>query len=155
MWTVSSRLKPEPITNIKIHPKTKPVVIIVYRSTDGRNFDIYKTVAFAPKQASSQTSGIKRKHMELEPEVKVPGLECNRCLPKGVSFVSNMVIKEPEYEIFFTDVYGDQEFQTWNDIHKVGVDSLVSYLVLASTIKTKENARFSQKLRKLIADHPY
>ncbi|GKE32140.1 hypothetical protein Tco_1451462, partial [Tanacetum coccineum] len=36
MWTVSSRLKPEPITDIKIHPKTKPVVITVYRGTDGR-----------------------------------------------------------------------------------------------------------------------
>ncbi|GJV22783.1 hypothetical protein Tco_1375478 [Tanacetum coccineum] len=37
MWTVSNRLKPEPINDIKIHPKTKPVVITVYRGTDGRN----------------------------------------------------------------------------------------------------------------------
>ncbi|GJT43597.1 hypothetical protein Tco_0952312 [Tanacetum coccineum] len=79
-----------------------------------------------PEQASSQTSGRKRKHMELEPEVKVPGLECNRSLPEGVPFVNNMV----------------------------GVDSLVSYLVMALMVKTQENARFSMKLRKLIADHP-
>ncbi|GJR71723.1 hypothetical protein Tco_0084088 [Tanacetum coccineum] len=59
----------------------------------------------------------------------------------------------PQYGIFFTDVFGDQTFQRWNDIHKVGVDSLVSYLVMALMVKTKENARFSLKLRKLIADH--
>ncbi|GKC59789.1 hypothetical protein Tco_1087387, partial [Tanacetum coccineum] len=61
--------------------------------------------------------------MELEPEIKVPGLECNRILPEGVPFVKNMVIEEPEYEIFFPDVFGDQAFQRWNDIHKVVVDS--------------------------------
>nr|GEV93436.1 hypothetical protein [Tanacetum cinerariifolium] len=106
-----------------------------------------------PKQVSSQTSERKRKHMKLEPEIKVPGLECNRSLPVGVSFVSNMVIEEPEYRIFFTYVYGDQAFQRWDDIQKVGIDSLVSYLVMASIVKTEENARFSLKLRKLIADH--
>ncbi|GKC49380.1 hypothetical protein Tco_1072125 [Tanacetum coccineum] len=84
--------------------------------------------ALVPKQASSQTSGRKRKHIELEPEVKVPRLECNRSLTKA--------------------------FQRWNDIHKVGVDSHVSYMVMASMVKTKENARFSLKLRKLIANHP-
>ncbi|GKF50430.1 hypothetical protein Tco_0146897 [Tanacetum coccineum] len=60
-----------------------------------------------PEQALSQTSRRKRKHMELEPKVKVPGLECNKSLPEGVPFVNNMVIKEPEYRIFFTDVFGD------------------------------------------------
>ncbi|GJS75230.1 hypothetical protein Tco_0725111 [Tanacetum coccineum] len=104
-----------------------------------------------PEQALSQSSGRKRKHMELEPEIKVHGLECDRSLPEGVPFVNNMVIKEPEYGIFFTDVFGDQAFLRWNDIHKVGVDSLVSYLVMASIIKTFENARFGLKLKKLIA----
>ncbi|GKB80349.1 hypothetical protein Tco_0947244 [Tanacetum coccineum] len=65
--------------------------------------------------------------MELELEVKVPGLEY---------------------------VFGDQAFQRWDDIHKVRMDSLVSYLVMDSMVKTKENVRFSLKLRKLIADHP-
>ncbi|GJY85484.1 hypothetical protein Tco_0499510 [Tanacetum coccineum] len=58
-----------------------------------------------PEQAPSESSGRKRKHMELEPKIKVPGLECNRSLPEGVPFVNNMVIEEPEYEIFFTDVF--------------------------------------------------
>ncbi|GKB25529.1 hypothetical protein Tco_0864930 [Tanacetum coccineum] len=75
-------------------------------------------------------------------------------LPEGVLFVNNMVIEEPEYGIFFTNVFGDQAFQRLNDIHKVRVDSLVSYLVVALMIKTSENDRFSLKLKKLIAEHP-
>ncbi|GJR84374.1 hypothetical protein Tco_0155159 [Tanacetum coccineum] len=46
MWTVSSRLKPEPITDIKIYPKTKPVVITVDRGTDGRNIEVYEPFLF-------------------------------------------------------------------------------------------------------------
>nr|GEX23222.1 hypothetical protein [Tanacetum cinerariifolium] len=106
------------------------------------------------EQAPSQTSGRKKKHMEMEPEVNVPRLEYDMSHPEGVSFVNNMVIKEPENGIFFIDVFGDQAFQRWNDIHKVGVDSLVSYLVMASTNKTPEIARFFLKLRKMIADYP-
>ncbi|GJU11844.1 hypothetical protein Tco_1134240, partial [Tanacetum coccineum] len=162
MWTMTNRIKPEPITDVRIHPNTKPIVASVFRNNDKRNFDVHQPFKFSdfgiteldelaryerlkkileelgiqsalpapvPKQASSQTSGRKRKHMEVEPKVKVPGLECNRSLPKG-------------------------EFQRWDDIHKVGVNSLVSYLVMASMVKTKENLRFSLKLRKMIADHP-
>ncbi|GJZ44040.1 hypothetical protein Tco_0591295 [Tanacetum coccineum] len=207
MWTISSRLKPETITDIKIHPKTKPVVITVFRGTDGRNFDVHKPFAFgefgiseldelreiipkkknavvqdlmnslsrryerirkipeelgiksalpapAPEQASSKSSRKKRKHMELEPEIKIPGLECNRALPENVPFVNNMVIEEPEYGIFFTDEFGDQAFQRWSDIDKVGMEALVSYLVAASMVQSPENARFSMKLKKLIAEHP-
>nr|GEZ34178.1 copia protein [Tanacetum cinerariifolium] len=65
-----------------------------------------------------------------------------------------MVIEELEYGIFFTDLFGDQAFQRWNDIHNVGMDYLVSYLVMASMIKTSENAKFGLKLRKLITEHP-
>ncbi|GKC05249.1 hypothetical protein Tco_0996859 [Tanacetum coccineum] len=107
-----------------------------------------------PVQAPSQSSGRKRKHMELEPEIKVLGLKCDRSFPEGASFVNNMVIEEPKYRIFFTDVFGDQAFQRWNEIYKVGVDSLISYLVMASMIKTPKNARFGLKLKKLVAEHP-
>ncbi|GKB58112.1 hypothetical protein Tco_0914298 [Tanacetum coccineum] len=109
----------------KIHPKTKPVVITVYRGTD-RNFDVHKPFLFglfgvseldklkeiivkkkntvvkdlmnslsqryerlrqiprelriqsdrpAPKQVLSQTSKRKQKHIELEPEIRILGLE--------------------------------------------------------------------------------
>nr|GEU36768.1 copia protein [Tanacetum cinerariifolium] len=150
MWTVSSRLKPEPITDIKIHPKTKPVVITIYRGTDGRNFDVHKHFLFEAfgiskldemreiilnkkntmvKDLMNSLSQRKQKHMELEPETRIPGLECNQTLLENVPFINNMVIKEPEYGIFFTE-----EFAT-------------------SMVKSPENTRFSMKLRKLIAEH--
>ncbi|GJV15498.1 3-oxoacyl-[acyl-carrier-protein] synthase II, chloroplastic-like protein [Tanacetum coccineum] len=175
MWTISSRLKPEPIYDIKIHPKTKPVVITIYKGTDGRNFDVHKPFAFGefgisdldelgeiiPKKKNTVVKDLmnslarrKKKHMELELETKIPGLECNQALSKNVSFVNNMVIKEREYGIFFTDVFGDQAFQRWSDIDRVGMEALVSYLVAASMVKSSENRRFSIKLKKLIAEHP-
>ncbi|GJW28115.1 hypothetical protein Tco_0044990 [Tanacetum coccineum] len=46
MWTISSRLKLEIIADINIHQKTKPVVIIVFKGTDGGNFDVHKPFAF-------------------------------------------------------------------------------------------------------------
>nr|GEW12820.1 hypothetical protein [Tanacetum cinerariifolium] len=90
----------------------------------------------APEQAPSQTSERKQKHMELEPETRIPGLECNRALPKNGPFIKNMVIEEPEYEIFFTDEFGNQAFQRWSDIDKVVTEALVSYLVVASMVKS-------------------
>nr|GEU80168.1 retrovirus-related Pol polyprotein from transposon TNT 1-94 [Tanacetum cinerariifolium] len=160
IWTASNRLKPEPITNIKIYPKTKLVVITVYRGIDGRNFDVHKQFLFgafgiskldelrkiiskkkntmsallAPEQASSQTSKRKQKQIELKLETRIPRLECNRTLPENVSFVNNMVIEEHEYGIFFTDEFGDQAFQRWSDIDKVEMEALVSYLVAVSMI---------------------
>nr|GEX50199.1 copia protein [Tanacetum cinerariifolium] len=184
MWTMTNRIKPDPINDIKIHPNTKPIVVCVFRNNGKRNFECHNPFKFTnvgitkldelgviiqkkknsivkdlmislskryerlkkipkelgiqsalpapvPEKVSSQTSGRKRKHMELEHEIKVPRLECNRSLPEGVPFVNNK-----------------------DDIYKVGVDSIVSYLVMASMVKTKENVRFSLKLRKLITDHP-
>ncbi|GKG52685.1 hypothetical protein Tco_0549797, partial [Tanacetum coccineum] len=42
----------------------------------------------APVQAQSQSSGRKRKHIELDPKIRVLGLECNRSLPQGVLFLN-------------------------------------------------------------------
>ncbi|GJZ76065.1 hypothetical protein Tco_0640530 [Tanacetum coccineum] len=184
-----------------------PAVLIVYRGTNRRNFDVHNPFKFAdfgvteldelgpiiekkknkivgelmislgktyerlrkilkelgiqsslpppaPEQASSQFSGRKRTRMELEPKIRIPALECNMSLPEGVPFVNNMVIEEPEYGMFFTDVFGDEAFQRWSGINKVEVETLITYLVMASNITTPKNARFCQKLRELIAKHP-
>nr|GEZ22629.1 copia protein [Tanacetum cinerariifolium] len=115
----------------KILAMSKPEVIKVVREEAkklGINTKEAISIKAVPEQASSQTSRRKRKHMELEHEIKVSGLECNRSLQEGIPFVNNMVIEDPEYVIFLTDVFGDQAFQRWNNIYKVGVDSLVSYL---------------------------
>ncbi|GJW89585.1 RNA-directed DNA polymerase, eukaryota [Tanacetum coccineum] len=113
-WTTSNRLKPETITDIYIHPNTKPVVITVYRDNAQRNFDVHNPFKFGDYGVTKldelgsiiqkkknkvvgelMTSLEKRsdrlKHQELEPEVRIPGLECNRILPEGISFVNNLV----------------------------------------------------------------
>ncbi|GJT91956.1 hypothetical protein Tco_1080801 [Tanacetum coccineum] len=46
MCTINNRLKPETINDIKIHPKTKPLVTTIYRGTNGRNFDVHRPFAF-------------------------------------------------------------------------------------------------------------
>ncbi|GJR67188.1 hypothetical protein Tco_0013253 [Tanacetum coccineum] len=65
-----------------------------------------------------------------------------------------MVIEEPRSREFFIDVFGDEAFQRMYDMNKVGVDTLLTYLVMASNITTLENARFCLKFRKLITDLP-
>ncbi|GJR93824.1 hypothetical protein Tco_0265998 [Tanacetum coccineum] len=120
MWTMTNRIKPKLITDVRIYPNTKPIIASVFRNIDKRNFDVYQPFKFldfgiteldelgpiiqkkknfvvkdlmtslskryerlnkilkelgiqsalpAPihEQASSQTLGRKRKHMELEP----------------------------------------------------------------------------------------
>ncbi|GKA63686.1 hypothetical protein Tco_0763292 [Tanacetum coccineum] len=64
----------------------------------------------APEQGSSQLSGRKRQRMELEPEIYILALEYNMSLPERVLFVNNMVIEEPEYGMFFIDIFGDKDF---------------------------------------------
>ena len=56
--------------------------------------------------------------------------------------MKNMVNEQPEHGIFFIDAFGDQAFKRWSDIDVDGIDTIVGYLVMVSTIKTTENARF-------------
>ncbi|GJW36621.1 hypothetical protein Tco_0059541 [Tanacetum coccineum] len=44
-------------------------------------------------------------------------------------------------------------FQRMNDIHKFDIETLLTYLVMASNITTPENTRFCLKLRKLIENY--
>nr|GEU78895.1 hypothetical protein [Tanacetum cinerariifolium] len=82
-----------------------------HRKHKFENYRRYKKIKKIPKelkiqstlpapileQASSKSSKRKRKHMELEPEVKVPGLDCDKSLPESVPFVNNMVIEELKF----------------------------------------------------------
>nr|GEV86015.1 hypothetical protein [Tanacetum cinerariifolium] len=117
MWTVSIRLKPEPINNVKIHPNSKPAVLTIYKNNDKRNFRLKKILeelkiqsalpVVVPDQGLSKSSRRKRRHIELRPKIKVPGFEYYRSLPKGIPFVNNMVIKNLKIEIC-TCVFKDQ-----------------------------------------------
>ncbi|GKA58095.1 hypothetical protein Tco_0757283 [Tanacetum coccineum] len=57
--------------------------------------------------ASAKGGQEKRKHQELKPEIRILGLEFYRSIPKDVPFFNNMVIEEPEYGMFFIDVFGN------------------------------------------------
>ncbi|GJZ21670.1 hypothetical protein Tco_0558709 [Tanacetum coccineum] len=96
----------------------------------------------------------KRKALELEPEVCIAGIECNKSLPEGIHFMNNKVIETPEHEIFFIDAFDEHAFQRVSDIHKVEVETLLGYLVMAGNVKTPENQRFCVLLRQMIDAHP-
>ncbi|GKA90330.1 hypothetical protein Tco_0812200 [Tanacetum coccineum] len=95
------------------------------------------------------------KKIPKELGIQIPSLECNRSLLEGVPFVNNIVIEEPEYGMFFIDVFGDEAFQRINDIHKVDIESLLTYLVMASNITTPKNQRYLLEAKAVvIGNHP-
>ncbi|GJT83295.1 hypothetical protein Tco_1057637 [Tanacetum coccineum] len=89
-----------------------------------------------PQQAIIPSLKGNEAQRKIEPKTRIPGLDCNRALLENVLFVNNMVIKEPEYGILFTDEFRDQAFQRWSDIDKVGMEAHVPYLVAASMVKS-------------------
>ncbi|GJV99370.1 hypothetical protein Tco_1554622 [Tanacetum coccineum] len=149
MWTVSSRLKPEPITDIKIHPKTKPVVITVYRGTDGRNFEVHEPFLFGAF-GISELDELREIIPKKKNAVPHPDPE------EGNESTWNLSLKQEslDWNAIELSLKMDQAFQRWSDIDKVGMEALMLYLVAASMVKSFENARFSRKPRKLIAEHP-
>ncbi|GKA63764.1 hypothetical protein Tco_0763370, partial [Tanacetum coccineum] len=46
IWITTSRLKPELITDVRIHPNSKPVVLTVYKGNDKRNFEVHNPFKF-------------------------------------------------------------------------------------------------------------
>ncbi|GJY05407.1 hypothetical protein Tco_0371347 [Tanacetum coccineum] len=79
---------------------------------------------------------------------RIPGLECNRSLPEGTPFINNLEIKQPENGMFFKDVFGDEAFQRISDIRKADVETLLTYLVMASNISTPANQRLNHSVRR-------
>nr|GEW52432.1 hypothetical protein [Tanacetum cinerariifolium] len=80
-----------------------------------------------PKQTPSLASSRKRKTLELEPEVRIDGLECNRSLPEGIIFLNNKKIETLEHGIFFTNALDEQVFEMASDIHMVEVETVLGY----------------------------
>ncbi|GJW31293.1 hypothetical protein Tco_0051325 [Tanacetum coccineum] len=174
VWNTQNKLKPEKIIDILIHPNIRPIIITIYMINDRRNFDVYKNFKFGDfgvsewdelgehginpslllyEQDPSLSSSRKRKALELEPEVRIAGLECNRSLLEGIMFVNNKVIKRPEHVIFFIDAFGDQAFQRISDIYKVEVKSLLGYMVMAGNVSTLEYLEVLCVERNMIDEH--
>ncbi|GKA32792.1 hypothetical protein Tco_0719159 [Tanacetum coccineum] len=175
MWTISSRLKFEIIVDINIHQKTKPVVITVYKGTDGRNFDVHKPFAFGAfgiSELDELREIIPRKHNAVVQDLmnslsrryerirKIPeelGIKSDiPALPSTLKmFCLSTIWSSKSLSMGSSSLYefGDQAFQRWSDIDKSRLEALVSYLVAAFMVQSPENARFNMKLKKLIIEH--
>ena len=108
------------------------------------------TTGTAPPKATKR----KRKHIDSEPETKVPGLDCDRSIPEGITFMNNVVFEHPERGLCFMDEYGNPGFQRWSDMDRAGVKAMLVYLMLASHVRCVENQRFCQDLKAMIEEHP-
>ncbi|GKB46151.1 hypothetical protein Tco_0896904 [Tanacetum coccineum] len=87
----------------------------------------------------------KRKALELEPEVRIVGLECNRSLPERILFLNNKVIKTPKHEIFFTDAFEEHAFR--GTLHEQSFSESPSSAQPESMRKTQP---FSKELDELL-----
>ena len=96
--------------------------------------------------ALSKVSKRKRKQIELEPEIKVPGLDCDMSIPEGITFMDNVVFEVAERGLCFTDEYGNPAFQRWSDIDRAGIKAMLMYLMLASPVRCAKNVRFYRTL---------
>ncbi|GJV53627.1 hypothetical protein Tco_1449368 [Tanacetum coccineum] len=80
------------------------------RSKKGGKVGINQTLP-PIEQTSSLSSRRKKKSLELDLEVRIASLECNRSLPEGIPLVNKKVIETPEHVIFFIDAFKEQAFQ--------------------------------------------
>ncbi|GJU07303.1 MAK10-like protein [Tanacetum coccineum] len=164
------------ISGTKEFIQHQPVTVTMYRNNDVRDFEVLGEFKFSdftirkkyerlkeiaktlkideslplPEKNPSLPSNKKRKAIELELETYIAGLECNRKLPKGVNFVLNKVIKEPEYGLFFIDAFGDETFQRVSDVHKVKNETLVGYKLMAFNNKSASNLKFMALVDQMI-----
>nr|GEU53786.1 hypothetical protein [Tanacetum cinerariifolium] len=95
----------------QIFPKKKNIVVKNFMNSPSRRYERLRQIPRelgiqsalpAPEQAPSQTLERKQKHMELEPETSIPGLECNRALPENGMFIKNMVISFESFSMIMT-----------------------------------------------------
>nr|GEX86795.1 hypothetical protein [Tanacetum cinerariifolium] len=91
-WDKEEKMK-KAAKEARLLAMSKPKVIKVVQE-EAEKIELDPNKISTTKAGSSQSSRRKRKRMKLEPEVKVPGLECNRSLPEGVPFFNNMIIEE-------------------------------------------------------------
>ncbi|GJZ12597.1 hypothetical protein Tco_0547827 [Tanacetum coccineum] len=146
IWITSSIIKPEPITDVKIQLNSKPTLITICRGNDRRNFDVHNPFKFADfgvNELDELGSIIKRKKNMIS-ALPPPAPE------QGSSQLSGRKRQrmelEPEIHI--------PALECNMSLPELRVETLITYLLMASNITTFDNKRFCMKLRKLIADHP-
>ncbi|GKD50652.1 hypothetical protein Tco_1279628 [Tanacetum coccineum] len=149
------------------------MVIIVYRGTDGRNFKVYETFLFGPfgifeldelreiipkkKNAvvKDLMNSLSRRYERLKKIPKELGI--HSALPAPALDKPHPDPQERNRSTWNLSL--KQESLDWNAIElslKMSRSSTtwsLKNLIAASMVKSTENARFSMKLRKLIAEH--
>ncbi|GJU31206.1 hypothetical protein Tco_1174795 [Tanacetum coccineum] len=138
VWTLNNRFRHERITDIFIHPNTKPVSVTVYRNNDPRHFHVPREFKF--------TERLKKIPQGLGLDESLPLPEQNLSLPKKKRKAIEL---EPE-----TYIAGLHSFQRVNDVHNVETGTLLGYKVMVSNVKTNANQRFSMLVSKMINDKP-
>ncbi|GJS53183.1 hypothetical protein Tco_0626545 [Tanacetum coccineum] len=130
--------------------KKKRIDHLVYKGNDQRNFDVHKPFKFADFGVTELD--------ELGPIIqkkknKVVG-ELMTTLAKRYERLNKIPQKLGITLILLApDVFGNEAFQRMSDIHKVGIETLLSYLVMHSNISTPANQRFCLTLKSLIESH--
>ncbi|GKB42045.1 hypothetical protein Tco_0886987 [Tanacetum coccineum] len=149
-WTTSSKLKPEKITDIHIHPNTKQVAIIVYRGNNKRNFDVHKPFRFGDFSVTEWDelgAIIPKKQGSRRPDdILAKEAEKGRHKSWDLRFA---FLGLNAIEAFLKEF----SFSTTCDIYKVDVDTLLSYMVMALNINTPSNKRFYEIMRSMIENH--
>ncbi|GJS57198.1 reverse transcriptase domain-containing protein [Tanacetum coccineum] len=67
-WTTCSRLKPETITNIHIHPNSMSVIITICKGNDQSNFDVFNPFKFSNFEIHTRASNSELVEPLSEPE---------------------------------------------------------------------------------------
>ncbi|GKA87733.1 hypothetical protein Tco_0809497 [Tanacetum coccineum] len=120
IWTMTNKIKLEPITDFTDFGITEldelcPII-------QKKNNSIVKDLM----------TSLSKRYERLKKILEELGIQYALLAPvpeQALSQTSGR--KRAEYGIFFLDVFGNQAFQRWNDIRKVGADSLISDLVMA------------------------
>ncbi|GKA12382.1 hypothetical protein Tco_0691928 [Tanacetum coccineum] len=162
----------EEATKDRVDPKILARKKGVCRGTDKRNFDVHKPFRFTDfgitkwdelreiiprkknKVVEDLMNSLSKKYEKLRATTEELGIRSSLPEPRKVlSLTSGRKRKaqdmEPEVHIPRLE-----SFQRMSDIHKVDVDTLLSYLVMDSNFNTPANTRFCLVLRSLIKSHP-
>nr|GEV43892.1 hypothetical protein [Tanacetum cinerariifolium] len=122
----------------------------IYMNNDKRNFKVYNPFSFGKFGVTEwdELSVIipKKKNIVVE--------ELMISLSKKRENLLSWSLKFASLGLNVTEVFLKEAFQRISDIHKMDVDSLLSYLMMASNIDTLKNQRFYTIMRSMIASHP-
>ncbi|GJT28212.1 hypothetical protein Tco_0908487 [Tanacetum coccineum] len=157
-WTTNSKLKPEIITNIHIHLNTKPVAITIRKNNDKRNYHVHEPFKFGDFGVTEwdELGAIipRKKNKVVEDLMTSLSKKYDRLKVIPSELGINPTLPSCEQVLSLSLGRKRKAIQRISNIHKVDVDSLLCYMVMAGNIRTPENQKFYVRLNKMIDEHP-